>query len=331
MLLLHNLVAIIASCLLSPLPFSSLARSIALPALFLFWTLGSSPTLTRSLLTLLLLLLLLLQFTSSFSLFPPQFRVRDARHVSIDCSRLTSASSFFPSIRHTDTIDLQDHHAPSAQDQSARRDRRPTARAPHQAETLRDAAHKSAQEQSRSPRAASSTATYNGSPDTDTDTDSDADSDTDTDAANMDVYQQHQHQQDPLAVAQNGGMADDDDVEDDGDLDDDMMDRISSSPSIEDGACSHSVTVTPVAWPRRVSSLTSIPRIPWASLHLHPNTPSPPIPSTRDTDFLQQIRSGHHHLLSGEYAKCSDQDDEDDDDIGCDVDETDEQDLKTKG
>lgn len=159
----------------------------------------------------------------------------------------------------------------------------------------------------------------------------------------MDVYQQHQHQQDPLAVAQNGGMADDDDIEDDGDLDDDMMDRISSSPSIEDGACSHSVTVTPVAWPRRVSSLTSIPRIPWASLHLHPNTPSPPIPSTRDTDFLQQIRSGHHHLLSGEYDKCNDKDeydDDDDDDDGnennnnngrCDVDETDEQDLETKG
>ncbi|KAK1254177.1 hypothetical protein MKX08_008172 [Trichoderma sp. CBMAI-0020] len=209
---------------------------------------------------------------------------------------------FFPSIRHTDTIDLQDHHAPSAQAQSAHRDRRPTARAPHQAETLRDVAHKSAQEQSRNPRAASSTATYNGLSDSDTDTDPDSDSDPDTDtdkdAVNMDVYQQHQHQQDPLAVAQNGGMADDDDIEDDGDLDDDMMDRISSSPSIEDGACSHSVTVTPVAWPRRVSSLTSIPRIPWASLHLHPNTPSPPIPSTRDTDFLQQIRTGHHHLLS---------------------------------
>ncbi|EGR50153.1 uncharacterized protein TRIREDRAFT_105432 [Trichoderma reesei QM6a] len=50
----------------------------------------------------------------------------------------------------------------------------------------------------------------------------------------MDVYQQHQHQQDSLAVAQNGNAADDDDIEDDGDLDDDMMDRISSSPSIED-------------------------------------------------------------------------------------------------
>ncbi|KAL7968202.1 hypothetical protein HDV63DRAFT_395941 [Trichoderma sp. SZMC 28014] len=203
-----------------------------------------------------------------------------------------------PSIIRADTIDLQDHHALSAQDQSAHRDRRPAARAPHQAETLRDVAHETAQEQSRSPRAASSTARYTGSPDTDSD--ADTDSDTDTDAANMDVYQQHQHQQDPLAVAQNGGMADDDDIEDDGDLDDDMMDRISSSPSIEDGACSHSVTATPVAWPRRVSSLTSIPRIPWASLHLHPNTPSPPIPSTRDTDFMQQIRSGHHHLLSGD-------------------------------
>ncbi|KAL7919917.1 hypothetical protein ACQKWADRAFT_329273 [Trichoderma austrokoningii] len=199
-----------------------------------------------------------------------------------------------PSIIRADTIDLQDHHAPSAQDQSAHRDQRPTARAPHQAETLRDVAHRTAQEQSRTPRAASSSSSTSTS------------TSTRHHETDMDVYQQHQHQQDPLAVAQNGGMADDDDIEDDGDLDDDMMDRISSSPSIEDGACSHSVAVTPVAWPRRVSSLTSIPRIPWASLHLHPNTPSPPIPSTRDTDFLQQIRDGHHHLLSGEYAKPSD-------------------------
>ncbi|KAM0250956.1 hypothetical protein ACHAQJ_008378 [Trichoderma viride] len=224
-----------------------------------------------------------------------------------------------PSIIRADTIDLQDHHAPSAQDQSAHRDRghktprSPTANAPvqlapHQAETLRDVAHSTAEEQSRSPRAAFTK--YNGP------------SDAGTIADAMDVYQQHQHQQDSLAVAQNGGM-DDDDIEDDGDLDDDMMDRISSSPSIEDGACSS--VVTPVAWPRRVSSLSSILR----TLHCH--TPSPGH-STRDTHFPQQIRIDH--LLSGEYAKGSDGDSGHDDICGIDEtteDESEMQSLETKG
>ena len=65
-------------------------------------------------------------------------------------------------------------------------------------------------------------------------------------------------QQDALAVAQNGGVvgdvADDGDVGVDGDedLDDDDMDKISSSPSIEDGGYS-----LPPAWPRRVDSLNA--------------------------------------------------------------------------
>ncbi|RFU72273.1 sh3 domain containing, partial [Trichoderma arundinaceum] len=134
-----------------------------------------------------------------------------------------------PLIVRADTIDLQDHRAPSAQDQSAHRGHKtsrnpfrsaPVLLAPHQAETLRDVAHETAKEQSRSPWAASDA--NNGRPNAGSIADG------------MDVYQQHQHQQDSLAVAQNGGMADDDDIEDDGDLDDDMMDRISSSPSIED-------------------------------------------------------------------------------------------------
>lgn len=71
----------------------------------------------------------------------------------------------------------------------------------------------------------------------------------------------HHDQQDALAIAQNGGVssADEDDLDgDDGDLDDDMMDKISSSPSIEDGALNP--VIMPAAWPRRESSLTSIPR-----------------------------------------------------------------------
>ncbi|TFB05606.1 Tip elongation aberrant protein Tea4 [Trichoderma ghanense] len=170
----------------------------------------------------------------------------------------------------------------------------PVLLAPHQAETLRDVAHESSREHARSPWAAPDT--DHGRPNAERTADG------------MDVYQQHQ--QDSLAVAQNGSAADDD-IEDDGDLDDDMMDRISSSPSIEDGACSSAVT--PVAWPRRVSSLSSIPRTPWTSLHLHasPHSPSPtPAPSTPDTDFLHQIRNAHHHLLAGEYAESSGDDDE---------------------
>lgn len=127
---------------------------------------------------------------------------------------------------------MQHHHAPSTQDHSAPRGHTghtisrnpfsnpPVLLAPHQAETLREVAHETAIAQSRSPWAASDK--DNGRPNAENIADG------------MDVYQQHQHQQDSLAVAQNGGMADDDDIEEDGDLDDDMMDRISSSPSIED-------------------------------------------------------------------------------------------------
>lgn len=64
---------------------------------------------------------------------------------------------------------------------------------------------------------------------------------------------QQQQQEDALAVAQNGGVSSSDEGDMDGDdLDDDLMDRISSSPSIEDGAyyCCY-----PTGWPPRKSSL----------------------------------------------------------------------------
>ncbi|KAI1154968.1 hypothetical protein F4825DRAFT_122758 [Nemania diffusa] len=68
-------------------------------------------------------------------------------------------------------------------------------------------------------------------------------------------------QQDALAIAQNGGVVghadDEDDIDlttDEDDLDDDMMDKISSSPSIEDGGC----TLPPI-WPARVDSLRNSP------------------------------------------------------------------------
>lgn len=67
-----------------------------------------------------------------------------------------------------------------------------------------------------------------------------------------------QQQQDNLAVAQNGGLtgstaedADMADAEGDDGMDDDMMDKISSSPSIDDGGY-----IIPPPWPQRFASLT---------------------------------------------------------------------------
>jgi hypothetical protein len=59
-----------------------------------------------------------------------------------------------------------------------------------------------------------------------------------TDGASNTSTMQAGPQQDALAVAQNGGQEADDadlDAENEADMDDDMMDKMSSSPSIEDG------------------------------------------------------------------------------------------------
>lgn len=158
-----------------------------------------------------------------------------------------------------DSIDLQDHDAPSAKNHSARPSplstdqsigsTGTTAFAPHQAETLREVAAETAEEELHSPRVswanggaadiqqqyADDLATgvtssligyHNG-----------AGGGYDTMAATS--------QQDDLAVAQNGGMVSQDNNEegdmdgDEGDLDDDMMDKISSSPSIDDGGSTY--------------------------------------------------------------------------------------------
>jgi hypothetical protein len=130
---------------------------------------------------------------------------------------------------------------------------------------------------------------------------------------------QKMQQQDALAVAQNGGItingSDEGDLDgnsDDG-LDDDMMDKISSSPSIEDGG--YTRCTTPNAWPRRVDSL------------LPPIGDSPPSPCPASSSFSEArpsspcletaglltthaaqsackspTRKQRHHHLRGEYA-----------------------------
>lgn len=152
-----------------------------------------------------------------------------------------------------DSIDLQDHDAPSAKNHPARPSPLSTGQsvgstgtgnfAPHQAETLREVAAGQAEEELHSPRvswangetadlqqyaddlANGVTSSLNGYHNGDGGI-------YDTMAANA--------QQDDLAVAQNGGMVSQDnneegDMDGDEDLDDDMMDKISSSPSIDDG------------------------------------------------------------------------------------------------
>ncbi|KAK9441188.1 SH3 domain containing protein [Metarhizium brunneum] len=153
-----------------------------------------------------------------------------------------------PSIIRADTLDLQDHVAPSAKDHHSNHshlsDTLPGAPglsiAPHQAETLRDVALETAAAEAHSPRVSWA----NGKADDDTSDllqqyadDHPAAAKHDVAEGSLDIEMYHHEQQDALAIAQNGGVssADEDDLDADADdLDDDMVDKISSSPSIED-------------------------------------------------------------------------------------------------
>jgi hypothetical protein len=159
-----------------------------------------------------------------------------------------------------DSIDLQDQNAPSAKDhlQIHPHPLGGGPPAPHQAETLREVAAETAEQRHRSPRVSK-------------------------EWTNGEVQQLQQYgdeelaagvtsklsgsnlqQQDDLAVAQNGGMtgsttedAEMADAEGDDGMDDDMMDKISSSPSIDDGGYS-----LPPLWPQRSTSLAPTPTPP---------------------------------------------------------------------
>lgn len=125
----------------------------------------------------------------------------------------------------------------------------------------------------------------------------------------MSGVQARMAQEDALAVAQNGGVSSSDEGEGDGDeLDDDLMDRISSSPSIEDGAYSlgHSAHVCfgeHRRWPRRVDSLPEHLRASAAMLEESPSSAG----SSTYLDSPQHFPLGTHHLSRHDY----DQDDDD--------------------
>jgi hypothetical protein len=129
----------------------------------------------------------------------------------------------------SDTIDLQDQNSPSAQDHS-RQPQHPSPygygpAAPHQAQTLRRAEEDSYRQQQTSPRASQE----NGGPFSDNQRYYDEDDEVE------DEHMNHLHG--PNGNTDHDRDYDDGDASDshDEDMDDDMMDKISSSPSIEDG------------------------------------------------------------------------------------------------
>ena len=229
-----------------------------------------------------------------------------------------------------DSIDLQDRDAPSAQDHNrlntpSSKPAASSSLAPHQAETLREVAAETAEENLRSPRvswangdigdlqqyaedlAAGVADSLNGQ--------------TQTNGKDIKMAADRQ-QQDALAIAQNGGMSGND-ASDDGDLDadaddgmdDDMMDKISSSPSIEDGGYTSDF---PRTWPRRVDSLhpsASPCSSPTPASFTEARSSSPyldlpehlPLPLSTlqiSSGFVESpSRHHHHHHLKGEYNR----------------------------
>lgn len=206
----------------------------------------------------------------------------------------------------SDTIDLQDHKQPSAKDHT-RQPSHPSAigagpAAPHQAETLREVAAEAEEEQVRSPRVSGdwnhgeSTGYRNGEAGS---------------AGNS-------HQQQASSEAAEDGHYADSTVEEfdlgdneGDDMDDDMMDKISSSPSIDDGGYS-----LPIArsWPIRVESrtLATTPKLPSPSRGSSERSSSPfmdapvhfALPFAQLVDPEKRDAGMDHHLLpnQGEYA-----------------------------
>ncbi|KAI9649417.1 protein phosphatase regulator [Ciborinia camelliae] len=214
-----------------------------------------------------------------------------------------------PEIIRADSIDLQDQNAPSAQDHSKKHANAASlgngSPAPHQAEALREVAAEVADEQYRSPRVSREWTNGEGQ--------MIQDYTSDDLAAEVTSALNGNSQQDDLAITQNGGLTgsrgEDGDMADgegEDSMDDDMMDKISSSPSIEDGGYS-----LPKIWPSRSDSLSraSSPSLSQAcgessSPFMEPPTffPLQPMSDQLDMDLSQvahEIQYHHHHL--GEY------------------------------
>ena len=172
----------------------------------------------------------------------------------------------------TDTIDLQNQNAPSAKDHT-RQPARPGALgegppAPHQADALKQVEQELSEQHGRSPRASQD---LSGKELQLLHEDSDGYGSTDgigQDSNNL------------LRNAGTGGAADEDGGDGDGDegMDDDLMDKISSSPSIGDDGRHH----LPLPWSIRAASLSS------NSLSAeHASSPNPPLDDFSSSPFSE--------------------------------------------
>ncbi|XXG96529.1 hypothetical protein Hte_002812 [Hypoxylon texense] len=174
--------------------------------------------------------------------------------------------------------------------------------APHQAETLREVQEDRAGEEARSPRVSW--------------VDGDSGNDLQQYAEDLangianSLNGNKMPSEDALAIAQNGGVtgsaSEDGDMDADADdLDDDMMDKISSSPSIEDGGYS----IPPPAWPQRVDSLlplalscrssssSSVSEAKSSSTSLEPAESPPLQPLVQQASKAPVDTFARHHLL----------------------------------
>ncbi|KIW21457.1 hypothetical protein PV08_02037 [Exophiala spinifera] len=197
-----------------------------------------------------------------------------------------------PQLVRADTLDLQDHDAPSAKDHS----KQPThpspygygPAAPHQQQTLRHAEHEAHQQQHTSPRASDDRPNGGFHSDQhfydDLDDDRDDDHMTSQNGINGNGY--HGHDLD------DGGAGDSHDEED---MDDDLMDKISSSPSIEDGKYSLPI------WPTRVDSvdLGASPASPTPTRGGHSSSPFSVTPDHYPLSSTHVVHPASHH---GEFS-----------------------------
>lgn len=255
-----------------------------------------------------------------------------------------------------DSIDLQDRDAPSAQNHTARPSplktkqsanaTGPVTVAPHQAETLREVAAETAEEEARSPRVSWNNSAANGPAAADLQqyaedlaagvTSSLGVLSRDGDQNGSADYNMAAAAQDDLAVAQNGGMVaqdntDDADADVDGeeeDLDDDMMDKISSSPSIDDGGStcqlpSFDAILQSDASPGSPPASACFSEARSSSPYLdHPDyLPLQRASQKRPDRVLVATPSRHHHHLPGGLSKDPDNHAIDDDTTARDAEE----------
>ncbi|ORY69698.1 uncharacterized protein BCR38DRAFT_90534 [Pseudomassariella vexata] len=209
-----------------------------------------------------------------------------------------------PQIIRADSIDLQDPDTPSAKNHTLTTNATTNGQAvaPHQAETLREVAAETADER-RVSWANADIGDFQQYANDDVDVDQNGNGNSNSNGFKM-------QQQDTLAMAQNGGgpgnVSDNDDMDADGDdMDDDMMDKISSSPSIEDGGYTSQPRLPP-PWPARVDSLRA-PCSPSSPTCSDPRSSSPYLerpgylPIRQSSKASVNDTNSHHHL-PGEYT-----------------------------